>query len=115
LTRDQERSIWLHHAVAGKLALDPEGVLATARSNLEGLLAVHAEGRSMPWLAGWATVLQSGAKAVLDMLTSRDELAVELRQNSPFAGVLTERERRTALAAFQRHGSKDIGTAKVAA
>ena len=43
--------------------------------------------------------------AVLDVLTSRDELAVELRQNSPFAGVLTEAERQAALASFRRQWS----------
>ena len=40
------------------------------------------------------------AEAVLDALTSRTSHAVELRQNSPFAGVLSETERRDVLAAF---------------
>ncbi|MPZ26677.1 MAG: helix-turn-helix domain-containing protein [Micromonosporaceae bacterium] len=104
LTRDQERSLWLHRVVAGKLALDPDAGLALARANL-ARLGDGPAGRSGPWLAGWAAVLDLGPTAVLDMLTSRDEHAVELRQNSPFAGLLTEPERQAALAAFRRHGS----------
>jgi len=102
LTRDQERSLWLHRAVAGKLALDPERVLATARANLDKQGAVHGH-RAAPWLARWTALLERGATAVLDVLTSRDEFAVELRQNSPFAGVLTDVERQAALASFRRH------------
>lgn len=114
LTRDQERSLWLHHAVAGKLVLDPEGVLDRARANLAHLMRVHAGGRSMPWLVRWATVLDGGATVVLDVLTSRAELAVELRQNTLFAGVLSESERRAALAAFYRDGSGGIEAARAA-
>ena len=45
-------------------------------------------------------VLDDGVEAVLDVLTSRSPQAVELRQNSPFAGVLPEAERRAVLATF---------------
>jgi hypothetical protein len=41
-----------------------------------------------------------GTEAVLDVLTSPAPLAIELRQNSPFAGVLPEAEQRDVLAAF---------------
>jgi len=44
--------------------------------------------------------LDAGTEAVLEVLTSRAPEAVELRQNSPFAGVLSEAERRAVLAAF---------------
>jgi hypothetical protein len=43
---------------------------------------------------------RADVEAVLDALTSRVPHAVELRQNSPFAGVLPETERRAVLAAF---------------
>ena len=38
--------MWLHRAVAGKLARDPERVLERARRNLDRLERVHAEGMS---------------------------------------------------------------------
>lgn len=115
LTRDQERSLWLHRAVAGKLALAPEATLAAAHANLERLASQHAGGRSAPWLARWRAVLAQETTAVLDVLTSRAEQAVELRQNSPFAGVLTDRERRAALSAFGRYGSAGLEADRTAA
>lgn len=34
MTRDQQRSLWLGYAIAGKLVADPPGVLAVAQRNL---------------------------------------------------------------------------------
>lgn len=103
LTRDQERSLWLHRVVAGRLAVDPDAVLTHARDNLARLDRVHPIGVTAAWLAQWHTVLDAGVDAVFDVLTSRSPWAVEMRQNSPFAGVLDGRERQAALAAFRAH------------
>src|SRR5262249_52691769 len=87
LTRDQFKALWLPRAVAGHLVADPEGVLSRAQSNLARLRDVHRDGMARAWLDRWEAVLDEGAEAVLDVLTSRTPVAVELRQNSPFAGV----------------------------
>ncbi len=100
LTRDQIRALWLHRAVAGKLVADPGGVLAKARANLLRLRLVHPDGMAAQWLDRWQDVLDEGAESVLQILTSRSPAAIELRQNSPFAGVLPEGERQAVLAAF---------------
>jgi len=100
LTRDQLKALWLHRAVAGQLVMDPATVLSKARVNLDRLRRIHPDGMAAVWLDRWRTVLEGGAEAVLDVLTSRTPNAVELRQNSPFAGVLSEAERRAVLAAF---------------
>jgi excisionase family DNA binding protein len=100
LTRDQLKALWLHRAVAGRLVQDPDAALAKAATNLERLRQVHPDGMAAMWLDRWRTVLDSGIEAVLDVLASRAPEAIELRQNSPFAGVLTEAERRAVLAAF---------------
>src|SRR6266581_955144 len=42
LTRDQNRSLWLGYAIAGKLVVDPPGVLEKARRNLAHLKRVHS-------------------------------------------------------------------------
>ncbi len=65
LTRDQERSLWLHRVVAGRLALDPHAVLAQADKNLQHLRQVHPRGATAQWLAKWQKVLDSGEDAVL--------------------------------------------------
>jgi excisionase family DNA binding protein len=100
LTRDQLKALWLHRAVAGRLVADPGAVLSKAGANLDRLRRIHPDGMAAVWLDRWRAVLDDGAEAVLDVLTSRTPHAVELRQNSPFAGVLPEAERRAVLTAF---------------
>lgn len=100
LTRDQNRSLWLGYAIAGKLVADPSEVLEKARKNLALLERVHSGGSSSRWLAEWERLLDGPEEGVLEVLTSRTPRARELRQNSPFAGVLTEEERRAVLSAF---------------
>ena len=103
LSRDQERSLWLHQVVAGRLALDPYAVLGRAQKNLQHLRSVHPSGLTAHWLTEWQKVLDSGEDAVFAALTSRSAHAMELGQNSPFAGVLSAAERTAALEAFRNH------------
>jgi excisionase family DNA binding protein len=102
LRREAEQSLWLHQAVAGKLVANPDRVLALARRNLAKHRRVHTDRASM-WLDAWERILGNGVDAVLETITSRSPLSVELRQNTPFAGVLTERERLTVLSRFREH------------
>lgn len=99
MTRDQERSLWLGYAVAGKLVADPTSVLPRARENVRRRRA-DARGAGDRWLAEWEELLDGPALGVLDALTSRTPRARELRQNSPFAGVLTDDERIRVLQGF---------------
>jgi excisionase family DNA binding protein len=103
LTRDQERSVWLHSAVAGRLVADPDSVLERAADNLRDLRLVHARGVVTRSLDDWGDILAAGPLRTLEALTSRELWAVELRQNSPFAGVLTADERKSVLDAFREH------------
>ena len=100
LTRDQKRSLWLGYATAGKLVADPPGVMEKARHNLAQLKVVHSRGASRRWLEEWEKLLHGPVDLVLEALTSRTPRARELRQNSPFAGVLTEPERQSVLSTF---------------
>jgi hypothetical protein len=100
LTRDQLKALWLHRAVAGRLVMDPQRVMVKAAANLVRLRQVHPRGMAGIWLDRWQDVLDEGVEAVIDALTSRAPLAIELRQNSPFAGVLSESERHAVLGAF---------------
>ena len=100
LTRDQARSLWLGLAIAGKLVADPSGVMEKARKNLAFLTGTHSGRSSGRWLAEWQELLEGPEEGVLQALTSRTLRARELRQNSPFAGVLTEQERRKVLEGF---------------
>lgn len=101
MTRDQRLSLWLGHAAAGQLVADPESVLRKARENLTALQDTHRRGVANRWLDEWDELLRGPVDGVLEALTSRSPKARELRQNSPFAGVLTERERDRVLSAFR--------------
>jgi excisionase family DNA binding protein len=99
-TRDQLKALWLHRAVAGRLVIDPDAVLAKATANLDHLKRVHPGGMTAMWLDRWRAVLDGEIEDVLEALTSGEPYAMELRQNSPFAGVLSEDDRRAVLASF---------------
>jgi excisionase family DNA binding protein len=110
LTRDQERALWLHRAVLAELVKNPEE--ARVRGNLKSLRTQHpARGMTARWLGHWQEVLDSGVDAVADVLTSQRSAAIELRQNSPFAGVISQEVRSRVLASFVRHWRRDHGQA----
>lgn len=107
LTRDQLRSLWLAHAVAARIVENPDAVLGRARDTLERLLRSQARGSAKVWLQQWRELLNRPIEDVLEALTSRSPRSRELRQNTPFAGVLSEEQRRTVLAGFSRTLHKD--------
>jgi excisionase family DNA binding protein len=97
LTRDQLRSLLLAHAVAGRIVMDPDGTLELARRNLERMRASATRGSTRIWLDEWARLLDGPLPDLLSALTSISPRSRELRQNTPFAGVLTEDERQRVL------------------
>jgi excisionase family DNA binding protein len=102
LTHDQVRSLWLHRAVAARVAMDPDGMLTASRTNAERLLERNPDGAQ--WVRQWLRIIDTGPEAVMRTLTSTDPLARELRQNSPFLGLLPDAEREAVIAAHQRSG-----------
>ena len=96
LTRDQRRSLWLGFAVAGKIVADPNQAKLLANRNLKQMRQVN-RGQTLRWLDEWGVLLDGPIDKILEMLTSRTPKGREMRQNSPFRGVLTEPERTHAL------------------
>jgi excisionase family DNA binding protein len=108
MTRERERSLWLHRAVLGELVRDPERVVGAARSNVERWSDKHAaDGMTASYLRKWSEVLDSGLDRIIDTLTSPNESASELRQNTPFAGVLDDATRVTVLRNFTTHWNRE--------
>ena len=103
LTRDQEKSRWLHGAIAGHLVTEPDLVLTRARENLDRFSKIHAGTMAERWLDLWRLTLDSGLDRVLTVLVSDAPEAAELRQNSPFTGILSEEERKSVLDSFRKH------------
>lgn len=108
LTREQEKSLWLHRAILGRLMLEPTNVLDTARKNIQNWKRVHrADGMSAHYLDVWERIIDSGVDAVVPVLTGTDQTSSELRQNTPFAGLLSDVERRQVLRSFREHRSQE--------
>ncbi len=105
---EQTRSLWLHRAVAGRVARDPEGVLRRAGRNLDRLERAHPSGMSARWLARWRRLIDRGPEAVMSALVAESSEADELRQNSPFAGVLSDAERLDVVRSVRRHGASPV-------
>lgn len=97
LSREETRSLLLGYAVAGRLVADPTRVLEIAHRNLDGAQANISRGSTSLWMVEWRTLLGEPLPELLEALTSKSERSCELRQNSPFAGVLTEVERTAVL------------------
>ncbi len=100
LTRDQRRSLWLAYALAGRIVADPQAGVSAGRRGLETMRS-GARGQATRWLDEWERLLDGPVPDLLDALTSRSPKGRELRQNSPFAGLLTSDERDRALATWQ--------------
>ena len=90
-SRIDERSLAMHRLVAEKLASDPS-LIDLARTNVHRWQASY-DVRS-PALAEWEQILEGSIADILALLVDRSENATRLRQSSPFAGILTEAERK---------------------
>jgi hypothetical protein len=85
-----ERSIALHAEVAERLRLDP-ALLERAKGKVRGWLEEGSV--AGPYARAWATILERPLEEILHQLVERSEQAHDLRQVSPFAGVIDPRTR----------------------
>ncbi len=95
----EARSLELHRLVAERLRARPE-LLDRARARVAGWLGTGAIAHR--WAAAWADVLSRPLPEVIDVLVDPGPHARDLRQSSPFAGVLSPRERWDALKRLAR-------------
>ena len=65
-----------------------------------------SRGQPRRWLEEWDQLLDGPLERLLSVLTSLSPRARELRQNSPFAGLLLEGERKQVLLAWREHRSR---------
>ena len=98
LTREDGRSLALHRAIARRLAADPTAVIARARRNIARMRG--RPGQATHLLREWEALLDRPVPALLPVLVDPGEWARELRHVTPFAGVLSARERAAVYEAF---------------
>ncbi len=99
LSRDQVRSLLLAHAIAGRVVADPDRARELAWANLDRMQASSTRGAARVWIREWRRLLEGPLTDLLAALTSPAPRSRELRQNNPFAGLLTEHERQAVLQA----------------
>ena len=90
-------SLELGRATATRLRQDPDRILGLARANLARMRQVHSDGSADPWFDAWDALLDGPLDAVVAVLVTDDEPSRQLRQNTPFAGVLPDRERQALI------------------
>lgn len=107
LTYEKLKSLYLHKAVINELRKDEESVIRIARENIEAWRDNHrADGMSVKYLDEWSKVLDEGTAHITEVLRGVDEYSCDLRQNTPFAGVLSEEQRLEVLQEFQQSWMK---------
>lgn len=100
LTYEERRSLAISSAVAQRLLQDPGAVLSRARANIALMRSVADHEHR--WLDIWEALLDIGQFHIVALLTSKEQFARDLRQSSPFAGVLTQVERADAVSGVVR-------------
>lgn len=87
----------LHRQVVKHLTREPEHVLAVGRSNLSNLRNNVVGDLGRTWVTEWERLLEGPLDDIVFACTSEDEKYVDLRQVTPFSGVLDEGERMQVL------------------
>jgi transcriptional regulator with XRE-family HTH domain len=93
LTPPEKRTLALHKAVLEKLRENPELVLSTARAQLHVMRSADIENRSSLYLSRWTQLLEGPIDELASVMVSTDQPARDLRQSSPFGGILSDNER----------------------
>lgn len=95
----EARSLALHCVMARKIDRDAR-LLQRARDNV-ARWTERAGPQAPRYLAEWRAILQRPWPEIARLITGLEEESFRLRQSSPFAGILTQRERRTIYEAFR--------------
>ena len=100
LTREDRRSLHLHRRLAERLIADPAATLEAARVNLDTMRAQNPA--AAPLLDAWSCILDWPVYAIATEMTNPSQWHRDLRQVTPFAGVLSAAERAEAFAEFRK-------------
>lgn len=99
-----ERSLAFDRLIAAKLRENPT-LIDKARSNLTRWMET-ADTSAQPVLQQWQALVDGPMDLVLETLEGTDERAVQLRQSSPFCGILSTEERTRIIQEFQDRESR---------
>ena len=97
----EERSLALHREIAIKIRENPS-LLLDVKQRLEDAVGSERHSESVKdALREWFDILDhKPVSEIIELLIDPGEEAARLRQSSPFAGILSEAERRTVFNRF---------------
>ena len=103
-----ERSRALHAAIAEKIRRDP-ALLEIPRQNLARWLQDASVDSSTPHCWSWQVMIEGKPlEELLAYLVEESELADQLRQSSPFTGILTQQQQTKFLPVMRRSDLEHI-------
>jgi transcriptional regulator with XRE-family HTH domain len=97
--RRERRSRAIAAATAQAVGGDFARARRVADENLARMEAVVGDNRARAWLEEWRALLEQGSGAVQSMLLDDSPHGHDMRQMTPFAGLLGDEARQAALAA----------------
>jgi transcriptional regulator with XRE-family HTH domain len=100
LTREDRRSLEYHRAVVERLRMSPTSAIAKARDNLAKLRAKHPDAARL--LDRWRQWLDLPLDDLVRLCLDPGLFARDMRQVTPFAGLLSAAERREILESFRK-------------
>lgn len=106
LTREERRSLKLHRVIAEKLRAKPEETLKKAQQVLTLMTKKHPSAE--PLLQEWSLMLSLPLEELAERLTDSRPHSRELRQVTPFAGVLSARERAEVYRSFSNPSPEEF-------
>lgn len=87
----------MHLAVGLKLSDDSENIRAIGRRNLEAMRRTQRSELAEKWLRRWEEILNLPDEELTEAILANDEFTADIRQVTPFAGVLDDNERLAAI------------------
>ena len=94
LTRKDRFSLALHCLVAVALLQDEVAVRSRGEKNLGTLRRADVDGAAASYLDAWERLLHGDLESLVEVLTSTEHAARDLRNVTPFAGVVSDAQRR---------------------
>lgn len=103
LTREDRRSLAYHHAIAKIVRSNPLATIQRAKRTLAHLRKDHPHAAEL--LDRWQTWLDLPVDELIARMLDPGMMARDMRQVTPFAGVLSARERMCVLKRFQKENA----------
>ena len=100
MSREDRRSLVFHHAIVDAIKKDPTEVLNRAKQNLRKLTEIHPGAAKL--LKAWKKWLALPLENLIANMLDFSPEAREMRQVSPFSGILNPQQRLQILQQFRQ-------------